>query len=74
MNEAGRRLALFAGGLAAVFGLGLLLGATVGPDAGDPGGGHDMDEMDHREMDHPTTTVPPAPPSTPSPPAGEPGS
>lgn len=61
MSEAGRRLALFAGGLAAVFGLGLLLGATVGPDASDPGGGH---EMDHGDMDHPATTttvVPPAP-------------
>ena len=73
MNEAGRRLAMFAGGLAAVFGLGLLLGATVGPDASEPGGGHDMDEMDHGEMDHPTTTTTTVVPPPPSPPAGEPG-
>ena len=68
MNEAGRRLALFAAGLAAVFGLGLLLGAAVGPDTGSGGGGH---APDHDGMDHPEeTTMVPAPPT--SPPASPP--
>ena len=46
MSEAGRRLALFTAGLAAVFGLGLLLGATIGPDTGEAPADH---EMDHPE-------------------------
>ena len=53
MNEAGRRLVLFAAGMVAVFGLGLVLGGIVGPvGSGDTG----HDGMDHTDMEHPEPT------------------